>query len=121
MTTKQFLSSIQTKNDLTEYLCKKIELHLDIKYVLVYGNTCISNISNLNPILKTYSQEEADTGIVLHAIDICKGDPSCTKLVITCSDTDVLLILLNYVDELNNYTIFWTLHHDIILHIYRLV
>ena len=33
----------------------------------------------------------------------------------SCSNTDVMLILLNYFDELNNNTIFRTLHHDIIL------
>ena len=59
-----------------------------------------------------HNQEEADTSIVLHAIDVIQRDPS-TDLVISCSDTDVLLILLNYLDSISLSTIFRTSSHDI--------
>lgn len=114
LVTKQFLSSIKTKNDLTEYLTKKLQLQLDVEYVIVYRMTCVTNILDLDPELKSYTHEEADTGIVLHAIDVCKRDPF-TDLVISCSDTDVLLILLHYFDELSSSTIFRTTQHDITL------
>ena len=112
--TKQFLSAIKTKNELTEYLSNKVQLQLHIEYVVVYGMTCVTNIIDLDPELKNYTHEEADTGIVLHAIDVCKRDPF-TDLVISCSDTDVLLILLYYFDELSSSTIFRTTQHDITL------
>ena len=67
--TKQFLSAIKTKNELTEYLSSKVQMQLDIEYVIVYGMTCIKNISDLDPELKNHTLEEADAGIVLHAID----------------------------------------------------
>ena len=51
----------------------------------------------------------------LHAIDVCKRDPF-TKLTISCSDTDVLLILLNYFDQLPSTTAFKTTHHQYNLH-----
>ena len=40
-----------------------------------------------------------------------KNDPF-TELVISCSDTDVLLILLNYFEDINGCTIFKTSHHE---------
>ena len=51
----------------------------------------------------------------MHAIDVCKRDPF-TKLTISCSDTDVLLILLNYFDQLPSTTTFKTTHHQYNLH-----
>ena len=58
-----------------------------------------------------HNQEEANTSIVLHAIDVTQRDPS-TDLMISCSDTDVLLILLNYFDSICLSTIFRTSSHD---------
>ena len=40
-----------------------------------------------------------------------KNDPF-TELVIACSDTDVLLILHNYVEDINNCIIFKTSHQE---------
>ena len=61
-----------------------------------------------------YTCEEADTGIVLHALDVSKRD-QCGELVISCSDTDVLLILLHYFDNLTSSTISKTTEHEYIL------
>jgi len=95
LATKEFLSSIKTKMELTEYLSIKLKEALRKDFVIVYGNCCLTNIPSLDPELFNYNQEEADTGIVLHALDVCKNGPF-TELVIACSDTDVLLIILNY-------------------------
>ena len=58
----------------------------------------------------TYGYEGADTGIVLHAIDISAHNPF-TDLLIACDDTDVLLILLHYVGDLSVSTNFFTQHN----------
>ena len=87
LTTKQFLVNIETKNDLTMYLVEKVEIYLNnLDYVVVYGNTCITDLMNL---------KETGTGIVLHALDVSEPEPFI-NLVISCSDTDVLLIRLFY-------------------------
>ena len=80
--TKQFLSSINIKN---EYLSKQTAHQLEKDYVIVYGKSCLTNLPDLDQELRTnYTHEEADTGIVLHALDVSKRD-QCGELVISCS------------------------------------
>ena len=74
--TKEFLSVIETKIELTEYSSKTLIDTLTLDFVVVYGNCCLTNISSLNRELFYYSQEEADTGIVLHDLDVSKAIPS---------------------------------------------
>ena len=50
-------------------------LEKSIRYVTVYGTTCETNIQDLNPTLFDHSQEEADTSIILHAIDVTQRNP----------------------------------------------
>ena len=107
LTTRKLLSHIETKNELTKFLAKKIEESMMRSYVVVYQHSCITNLSDLNPELRNYSQEEADTGIILHSIDVAKRDPFC-DLTIKCSDTDVLLLLLHYFKDLPSTTTFET-------------
>ena len=91
--TKQSLSSILT-------------------YVTVHGNSLLINEANVKKLLENYNEEEADTGIVCHAIDVKKRD-LFSKLVVMCSDTDVLLIL-HYFEMTSNSTIFKTTEHKYI-------
>ena len=49
--------------------------------------------------LKIYWQEETDTGIVFHVLAACRNYPY-SELTISCSDTDVLLILFKYFEQL---------------------
>ena len=79
-------------------------------FVVVFETTTLTNMASFNPDLLTYSQEEVDTEIVLHALDVCRSDP-LSEVVASCSDTDVLLLLLNYFDDLNSCTMFKTSHH----------
>ena len=72
-------------------------------FVVVFDRSCFSNLADLDESLKTFGQEEADTGIVLHVIDVCRRDPF--------SDPDVLLILLNYFEQLPSTTTFKTTEH----------
>ena len=73
--TKEFISSIETKNDLTEYLSEKLQKALNVDFFVVFGTTTLTNMASFNPDFQTYSQEEADTGIILHALDVCRSDP----------------------------------------------
>ena len=68
LTTKQFLSSIETKNELTAFLSHKVAdamVSRGVEFVIVYGTTCNTNIIDLNPELMVYNQEEADTGTII--------------------------------------------------------
>ena len=114
LATKSFLSSVKAKNDLRKYLSNKLAnvfSERPISYVTVYATTCDTYIQDLDPTLFDHSQEEADRSIILHAIDVTQRNPS-SDLVIRCWDTDVLLILLYYFDELCSTTIFSTNEHD---------
>lgn len=89
--TKEFLSSIETKNEQVFLTLSEIS----IRYVIVYSATCDTNILDLDPALSNHKQEEADTSIVLHEIDVTRRNPFA-DLTISFSDTDVLLIQLHY-------------------------
>ena len=65
----------------------------------MYGRTCLMHMANLDPELQIYTHEEADNGIVLHFIDIGEKD-IFTGLVVSCSDIDVLVILMYYFNQL---------------------
>ena len=79
-------------------------------FVVVYDRSCFSNLADLEESLKTFGQEESDTAIVLHAMDVFRRDPF-SELTISCSDTDVVLILLNYFEQLPSTTIFKSIEH----------
>ena len=71
LTTKQFLSDIHTKNELTKYLSKKLYQALNsVAFVVSYEKTCITNIADLNENLKSHSHEEVNICIILHALDV---------------------------------------------------
>ena len=72
----------------------------------------MSNISDLDVNLKDHCHEEADTCIVLHSLDVAKRNPF-SDLVVYCCDTDVLLLLLHYFDDLCSSTVFRTTNRDI--------
>ena len=95
---------------LTRYLADKLAADLEQDFVVVFDRSCFSNLADLEESLKTYGQEEADTAIVLHAVDVFGRDPF-SELTISCSDTDVLLILLNYFEQLPSTTIFKRIEH----------
>ena len=70
--TKQFLVSVATKKELTTYVSRRLAGYLKKEFVIAFERTCVINIPDLDSDLKEYGQEEADAGIVLHAIDVCK-------------------------------------------------
>ena len=58
-----------------------------------------------------YSLEKAETGIVLQDFDVSRNN-TFNETVVLCSDTGVLLIFLNYSEELTCYTTFKTFHYE---------
>ena len=92
-------------------MSKKLNGTLTLDFVILYGNCCLTTISSLNRKLFDYNQGEADTEVVIHALDMIKND-HFTELVVTCLDTDVLLILLNYFEDINSPTILKTSHQE---------
>ena len=112
--TKEFLASIQTKSELTKYLSEKLVQQLKVDYIVIHHKYLITNILDLDPSLRNYSHEEADTGIVLTTLDVSKRDPF-TDLAISCTDTDVLLILIHYYEQLTSSFVFKTTVHSYFL------
>ena len=82
---KDFQSWIETKKELTHYFSLKLSQHFVKDYVVVFDKTILSGIADLNHNLRNYNHEEADTEIVLHALDVSKWDLFSEF----CSDTDV--------------------------------
>ena len=104
---KELLAWIQTKSELTKYFSQKLVQQLKVDYVVIYHKCLITNIPNLDPSLRNYSHEEGDTGIILNALNVSKRDP-LTDLVISCSDTEVLLIVIHYYEQLTSSIVFKT-------------
>ena len=98
ITLKQFLSHVDTKQDLTTYLTKyvKDDLHKRAKkYVVTHDLISESNIDNDADDMKSHDHEEADTPLILQAIDVTKIDPFM-ECVVYSPDTDVFLLLVHY-------------------------
>ena len=96
--------------DLIIDLMLLIQLVIENDFVIVFERTCFTDLPDLDGNLKIYGKEEADTGIVLHAMDVCSRD-TFSGLMISCSDTDVMLIRLNYFEQLPSTTVSKTTEH----------
>ena len=108
LTTKQVLSDIKTKQDLTKYLSMKLyDVFQDFAFTVSYEFTYISNICDINTRLKDHFHKKADTYIVLRSLHVTKRN-SFTDLVVYYCVTDVRLMLLCYIDELCSSAIFCT-------------
>ena len=70
-----------------------------IKYVVTYDLVSESNICGYPEYMKAHDHEEADTLLVLQAIDVAKID-AFTEVVVFSPDTDVFLLLVHYFDVL---------------------
>ena len=96
---KKLLSHDTTKQKLTSFLGKCIakKFRAMNKQFAVSFNTCtLTNIPSLDSeLLNEHEHEEADTLMILHAIDIAAADPF-RKLIVSSPDTDVLLLLVHY-------------------------
>ena len=78
---------------------------LRIIYLIVFERTCSTNVTDIEENPKIYGQEEVDASIVSHAMDVCRKDPF-SEMKIGCYNTDVLLILLSYSEQLPSTAVF---------------
>ncbi len=96
---RRLLSHTETKKELTSYLGKKFFDHAkktEMRVVVAYGNECQGTHEDVAHLQST--QEEADTKIVLHALDAASN--GATQLLIYSPDTDVLVLCLRRCPEL---------------------
>ena len=109
---KQFLSHIDTKAELTTYISDKALGHFkdkpDIRFVVVHDTVAESNYEEFSEDLKIHSHEEADTLLVLHALDVSNCGRKVDSLHIFSPDTDVFLLLVNRYSQLCPNTVFVT-------------
>ena len=106
---KDFLSDIRTKGELVEYLADKVLSHSKssnntLKKVMVTSGTQTKGNVDIQDLLLTHSQEEADTLLLLHAITV----PKEAELFVSSPDTDVLLLFVNMYPNLPKSTTFLT-------------
>ena len=102
ITLKQLLSHVLTKRDLTVYLSKYLKDYFEDsngQYVLLYENKSVSNIVGCSNELQEHNHEEADTLIILHAVDTAKLNP-VSECVVYSPDTDVFLLLIHHYSKL---------------------
>ena len=106
---KSLLSHVHTKMELTAYLgeklvsaCKTIQKD----FIVIYENKCKTNLPVLQDVL-IHEQEEADTLMILYGIVITRLNPF-QELVVCSPDTDVLLLLIYFHEQLCSSTIFRT-------------
>ena len=80
----------ETRNSLTFYLANKV-LQLKIPVVTVTRQHVKSNLNNVQSSTGDSTQEEADTLIILHAVEISKAGKN---VHIMTQDTDVMVLAL---------------------------
>ncbi|KAK3750704.1 hypothetical protein QZH41_005744 [Actinostola sp. cb2023] len=104
---RRLLSHTKTKNELTSYLAEKFIGHAEktkLRVVVAWGCTCRATHQDVDH-LQSY-QEEADTKMLLHALDATAN--GATELFIHSPDTDVLVLSLRRYPELCEKTSFVT-------------
>ena len=109
VTLKNFLSNEKTKSDLTMYFAKKFIAHYAGKVAHVFAiaqNKLLNETNQISNI--TFKHNEADTLLIWFSI-FCKiryGDDISIDII--CSDTDVLLLLLNFAEQIPCHTVMIT-------------
>ena len=106
---KDFLSDIRTKEELTTYLAEKVlqyskSPNTNLQKIMVTSGTATRGNVDVPETLITHSQEEADTLIILHALNVVQD----AKLIVSSPDTDIFLLLLNMYPRLPVSTSFLT-------------
>ena len=106
---KQLLAHIEIKQALTEYLAEYTMDSLKnlFQIAVTFLEQTITNIPKFSPNLRNHDHEEADTLLVLDAIDVAKTNPF-NGCVLDSPDTDVFLLLLHYYEVLPPAVLFQT-------------
>ena len=95
---KIFLANNKTKDSVTLYLAEKV-LQLPIPVVTVTRMHVKTNRENVQPLTDISSQEEADTIMILHAVEVGKAGKGNDVHILT-QDTDVLVLALRRFQEI---------------------
>ena len=104
---KRLLSHVNTKVELTQFLARKTlekGSHIGKDVVVAWGNQC--KAAHKDVAYLESSQEEADTKLLLHAIDATAS--GATSIDIISPDTDVFVLALRRFPELCQNTSFVT-------------
>ena len=104
---KRLLSDVKTKMELTSYLAEKMleKAHAQEKHMVVaWGSECGATHRNMSHLQS--DQEEADTKLLLHAVDATTCGAS--SITIHSPDTDVFVLALRRYPELCKDTNFVT-------------
>jgi hypothetical protein len=107
VTMKKLLSHVNTKKELTEYFAQKIietAQRMGRNTVVSWACECKGSTRNMT-YLKS-NQEEADTKIILHALDATTN--GATEIKIHSPDTDVFILALRRFPRLCQNTVFAT-------------
>ena len=94
ITLKQFLSHVLTKRDLTVYLSQYLKDYFEDsnrQQALSYETKSVSNIVGYSNELQEHDHEEADTLLILHAVDTAKLNPF-SKCVVYSPDTECIIL-----------------------------
>ena len=96
---KRLLSHSKTKMELIEYLARKVLDHEEIigkRLVAAWGSACEETHKNVAHLRS--NKEEADTKILLHAVDAAAH--GATEINIHSPDTDVFILSLRRYPQL---------------------
>ena len=103
--TKKLLAHSKTKGELTTFLAKNVKDNANGRQVVVaWGTECEATHRDVRHLRST--QEEADTKIILHALDA--SAQGATQLSIYSPDTDVLVLALRRYPDLCSNSCFVT-------------
>ena len=104
---KKLLAHVNTKKELTEYLASKTlekGRRDGVRVVVSWSNKCRATHKEMSYLES--DQEEADTKLLLHAIDATTS--GATSIEIVSPDTDVFVLALRRYPELCENTVFVT-------------
>ena len=102
---KKFLAHSKTKGELPTFLAKNVKDNANARQVVVaWGTECEATHRDVRHLRST--QEEADTKIILHALDA--SAQGATQLSIYSPDTDVLVLALRRYPDLCSNSCFVT-------------
>ena len=96
---KEFLSHIETKEDLTTYLSNKVInkfTNIFKPFVVTFETKSITNINDFS-IPVNHDHKEADTLLILHTTEVAQRFPF-SECVVYSPDTHVFLLLIHFED-----------------------
>ena len=96
---KQLLARIETKQDLTEYLAKHTRIAMQcegIEFSIIQAKITGANIPIIPLDTMNHDDEEADTVLILHALDVAKTTHIKNFFVLSTNTTVFLLLICYY-------------------------